>query len=47
MHAHWPIVDGTGTEPTPAQKIISHGGQPFWSNKPAQDDTFTPDPSEN
>ena len=41
MLVSWPIVDGTGSEPSPAQKITALGGHSFWLNKTEQDDFYT------
>ena len=41
MRVRWPLVDGTGAEPTPAQKISDLGGRPFWLRKIPRGDLFT------
>ena len=47
MMVAWPIIDGTGTEPTPTQKIVALGGHPFWMSKSHQDDFYTLDALSN
>ena len=41
MLVGWPIVSGTGSEPTPAQQTVALGGHPFWLSKVNQDDFYT------
>ena len=43
MLVAWPVVDGTGVEPTPAQKVVASGGHHFWLSKSQQDDFYTLD----
>ena len=47
MMVAWPIIDDTGTEPAPAQKMVALGGHPFWLGKVHQGDFYALDALSN